>query len=57
MRAVQAIMYRKAMNKKSLQFRDLIGKNSNQSLTKKADLEEKEKSMKDLELELGTPIQ
>lgn len=58
MRAVQAIMYRKAMNKKTLKFTDLIGKKDDKSkLTKRGDLEEKNRSMMDLERELGTPLQ
>lgn len=53
--AVQAIMYRKAMNKKTLKFRDLLGKKNASSITKRVDLQTKAEVLNALELEVGVP--
>jgi len=57
--ALQAIMYRKAMNKRSLKFTDLTGKretrNQGRDAQKVVDLEKKRREMDALFAELGPP--
>lgn len=53
--AIQAIMYRKAMNKKHLKFTDLIGTKKKPSITDRATLHNKRQILDDLENVLGDP--
>lgn len=53
--AIQALMYRKAMNKKHLKFTDLIGTNKKPSISDRTTLHNKRQIMQDLEKVLGDP--
>lgn len=53
--AIQALMYRKAMNKKHLKFTDLIGSKKKPSITDRATLQNKQQVFNDLESKLGDP--
>lgn len=57
--ALQAIMYRKAMNKKSLKFTDLTGKREDRKKSREdkkvIDLQQKRREMDALFEELGPP--
>lgn len=53
--AIQALMYRKAMNKKHLKFTDLIGSKKKPSISDRATLHNKQQVFNDLEKLLGDP--
>lgn len=53
--AIQALMYRKAMNKKHLKFTDLIGNSKKPSISDRATLHNKRQVMQELEKALGDP--
>ena len=53
--AIQALMYRKAMNKKHLKFTDLIGSKKKPSISDRATLHNKKQVLSDLENMLGDP--
>ena len=53
--AIQALMYRKAMNKKHLKFTDLIGNKKKSSISDRATLHNKRQIMQELETALGDP--
>ena len=53
--AIQALMYRKAMNKKHLKFTDLIGNKKKPSISDRATLHNKAQVFSDLEKMLGDP--
>lgn len=53
--AVQALMYRKAMNKKHLKFTDLVGTNKKPSLQDRATIQNKREVLDSLEKLLGDP--
>lgn len=53
--AIQALMYRKAMNKKHLKFTDLIGSKKKPSISDRATLHKKRQVLDGLESVLGDP--
>lgn len=53
--AVQALMYRKAMNKKHLKFTDLVGTKKKPSLQDRATIQNKREVLDSLEKLLGDP--
>lgn len=53
--AIQALMHRKAMNKKHLKFTDLIGSKKQPSISDRATLHNKNQVLSDLEKMLGDP--
>ena len=53
--AIQALMYRTAMNKKHLKFTDLVGTKKKPSITDRATLQNKRQIFADLESRLGNP--
>ena len=53
--AIQALMYRKAMNKKHLKFTDLTGTKKKPSISDRATLHRKRQIMQELEQALGDP--
>lgn len=53
--AVQALMYRKAMNKKHLKFTDLVGTKKKPSLQDRATIQNKREVLDNLEKLLGDP--
>ena len=53
--AIQALMYRTAMNKKHLKFTDLIGNKKKPSISDRATIHNKRQVMQELEAALGDP--
>lgn len=53
--AIQALMHRKAMNKKHLKFTDLIGSSKKPSISDRETIHNKRRIMQELEQALGDP--